>query len=86
MSRPCPKIEPESKTSPPSWHDPRYERWRWIVFGITWLAYVGYYFTRKSFAVAKVGILDAPTMVMSKSSMGLIDTGFGIASAIGNFV
>ena len=65
--------------------DPRYERWRWTILIVTWLAYVGFYFTRKSFAVAKVGILSDPTMVMSKSSMGLIDMSYGIAYAIGQF-
>ena len=33
--------------------NPKYERWRWQIFGITWLAYAGYYLTRKAFAVAK---------------------------------
>ena len=36
--------------------DPLYERWRWQIFAITWLAYAGFYLTRKSFAVAKIGI------------------------------
>ena len=26
--------------------NPRYERWRWQIFGITWLAYAGFYLTR----------------------------------------
>ena len=35
-------------------NNPRYERWRWQILTITWLAYTGFYLTRKSFAVAKV--------------------------------
>jgi sugar phosphate permease len=34
-------------------NDPKYERWRWQVFAVTWLAYVGFYLTRKSFAAEK---------------------------------
>jgi OPA family sugar phosphate sensor protein UhpC-like MFS transporter len=33
-----------------------YEYWRWRIFAITWLAYFGFYLTRKSFAVAKIGM------------------------------
>lgn len=36
--------------------NPRYEYWRWRIFAITWLAYFGFYLTRKSFAVAKIGM------------------------------
>src|SRR5439155_16855521 len=36
--------------------DRHYERWRWRIFAITWLAYFGFYLTRKSFAVAKIGM------------------------------
>ena len=64
----------------------RFERWRWAILGITWLAYVGFYFTRKSFAVAKVGILSDPEMAMTKSAMGLIDMSYGIAYAVGQFL
>ena len=33
--------------------NPRFERWRWQIFGVTWLAYAGFYLTRKAFSVAK---------------------------------
>ena len=33
--------------------NPAYERWRWQIFSITWLAYAGFYLTRKAFSVAK---------------------------------
>lgn len=51
----------------------RYERWRWQIFAITWIAYAGFYLTRKSFAVAKVGIPKDPSMHMTKWQMGWID-------------
>ena len=63
--------------------DPRYERWRWTILVVTWFAYVGYYFTRKSFAVAKIGLLDDKAMGIDKSAMGVIDLGYGIAYALG---
>ncbi len=34
-------------------NDPKYERWRWQIFSITWLAYAGFYLTRKAFSIAK---------------------------------
>lgn len=74
------------ETAAPTVRDPRYERWRWTILIVTWLAYVGYYFTRKSFAVAKVGILEDPAMEMTKSTMGLVDLSFGIAYAAGQFL
>ncbi|MEW6158497.1 MAG: MFS transporter, partial [Verrucomicrobiota bacterium] len=33
-----------------------YARWRWQIFAVTWLAYAGFYLTRKSFSVAKIEI------------------------------
>ncbi|MCW5554911.1 MAG: MFS transporter [Verrucomicrobiae bacterium] len=79
-------INPTPETAAKTVRDPRYERWRWTILIVTWLAYVGYYFTRKSFAVAKVGILEDPTMEMTKSTMGLVDLSFGIAYAAGQFL
>lgn len=66
--------------------DPRYEKWRWSMFALTWVGYAGYYFTRKAFPVAKVGILEDPTMEMSKSVMGTIDGAYGVAYALGQFL
>lgn len=42
--------------------------------------------TRKSFPVAKVGILNDPSIDLSKGAMGLIDGLYGVAYALGNFV
>ncbi|KPK71902.1 MAG: hypothetical protein AMJ84_05340 [Acidithiobacillales bacterium SM23_46] len=66
--------------------NPKYEFWRWRVFGITWLAYAGFYLTRKSFAVAKIGLEDDPNILMTKNQMGYVDAGYMFAYAIGNFI
>lgn len=66
--------------------DPRYERLRWTIFAVTWIAYAGFYLTRKSFSVAKIGILADPSMSMNKDVMGLIDAAYLTAYAVGQFV
>ena len=65
--------------------DPRYERWRWQIFGITWLAYAGFYLTRKSFAVAKIELAKPDVMGLSNEEMSGIDGAFLVAYAIGQF-
>src|SRR6185369_4590590 len=58
--------------------------WRWRIFAITWLAYFGFYLTRKSFAVAKIGMgadealgaanyAAAPMTARSDGRLGLTD-------------
>ena len=37
------------------------QRWRIQIFVITWLAYAAFYFTRKAFSVAKLGIAEDPS-------------------------
>ncbi len=64
----------------------RYERWRWQVFGITWLAYASFYFTRKAFSVAKAGIEEDPSITLTKEMMANIDATYLIAYAIGQFM
>lgn len=66
--------------------DPRYERWRWQIFAITWLAYAGFYLTRKSFAVAKIGIQKDPSLHMTDVQMGWIDGANLLAYAVGQFL
>ena len=66
--------------------DPRYERWRWQIFGITWLAYAGFYLTRKSFSVAKIDLANPEVMGLSAAEMARIDGAFLVAYAIGQFV
>jgi OPA family glycerol-3-phosphate transporter-like MFS transporter len=66
--------------------NPRYEFWRWNIFFITWLAYAGFYLTRLSFSVAKIGIDKDPGLELSKSMMGIIDGVYLAAYAVGQFV
>lgn len=62
-----------------------YERWRWQIFAITWLAYVGFYLTRKSFAVAKVEMGQASGLGLSLDAMAWIDGAFLTVYALGQF-
>jgi len=81
------KTDKEMAVDSPTWQkDPNYERWRWTIFFISWLGYVGFYFTRKAYAVAKIGILEDPAIEISKSYLGVIDGAYGIAYAIGQFL
>ena len=57
-----------------------------VMFAITWLAYVGFYLTRKSFSVAKIGIQDDPTLKMTDHEMALVDGAYLIAYAVGQFI
>lgn len=66
--------------------DPKYEFWRLRVFGITWLAYAGFYLTRASFSVAKIGILEDPNLSLTVENMGVIDGIYLTAYAVGQFV
>ena len=66
--------------------DSKYEYWRWRVFGITWLAYVGFYLTRASFSIAKIGILEDPDISMTTEQMGIIDGVYLAAYAAGQFI
>jgi len=67
-------------------HDSQYRIWRIRVFFITWLAYGGFYLTRKCFSVAKVGIAEDASVVISNTAMGWIDLSYLSAYAIGQFV
>ncbi|WP_079203530.1 MFS transporter [Pseudomonas sp. CC6-YY-74] len=61
------------------------KRWRLQIFAITWLAYAAFYFTRKAFSVAKLGIGDDPDFMMEKSVMANLDALYLGAYAIGQF-
>lgn len=63
-----------------------YERWRWQVFAATYLAYAGFYLTRKGLSVAKIGMLDDPSLGVTKDALGAIDAAYLIAYAIGQFL
>ena len=64
---------------------PIYERWRWQIFAITWLAYAGFYLTRKSFAVAKIEMGKPSGLGLDNETLGLIDGAFLTAYALGQF-
>lgn len=66
--------------------DRHYERWRWQIFGITWLAYAGFYLTRKSFSVAKIDLAKPEVLGMSDGDMARVDGAYLIAYAIGQFI
>src|SRR5437773_4457781 len=66
--------------------DRTYERWRWQIFAITWLAYAGFYLTRKSFAVAKIALGESSGLGMGLNQMAWLDGAFLTAYAIGQFI
>jgi OPA family sugar phosphate sensor protein UhpC-like MFS transporter len=66
--------------------NPTYERWRWQIFSITWLAYAGFYLTRKAFSVAKNELKKPEVMGLSPEDMSRIDGANSIAYALGQFV
>lgn len=65
--------------------NPTYERWRWQIFAIGWLAYAGFYLTRKSFSVAKIEMGRSDSLGLSMGDMAWIDGAFLAAYAIGQF-
>lgn len=68
--------------------NPKYERWRIRIFAITWIAYAGFYFTRQTFSVAKLGILEDPILHLhlTKSVLANLDAAYLTAYAVGQFV
>jgi len=66
--------------------NPRYERWRWQVFAVTWLTYFGYYLTRKAFSVAKIGMEQDPQFHISQDEMAWIDGIYLATYAVGQFI
>ncbi|MEO8233625.1 MAG: MFS transporter [Ignavibacteriota bacterium] len=66
--------------------NPKYEHWRLRIFGISWLAYAGFYLTRASFPVAKIGILADPSISLTTENMAVIDGLYLVAYAVGQFV
>jgi OPA family glycerol-3-phosphate transporter-like MFS transporter len=63
-----------------------YERWRWQIFSITWLAYAGFYLTRKAFSVAKNELRKPEVMGLSVGEMSRIDGANSVAYAVGQFL
>jgi OPA family sugar phosphate sensor protein UhpC-like MFS transporter len=65
--------------------NPRSERWRWQILFIIWLAYVGFYLTRKSFSVAKIELAKPEVMGWNKGQIAWVDGAFLITYALGGF-
>lgn len=61
------------------------ERWRWQIFSVIWLAYAGFYLTRKSFSVAKNELKKDDVMGLTKGDMSWIDGANSVAYALGQF-
>ncbi|WP_044872328.1 MFS transporter [Pseudomonas sp. LFM046] len=61
------------------------QRWRVQIFIITWLAYAAFYFTRKAFSVAKLGIGEDPSFELDKATMANLDALYLAAYAVGQF-
>jgi len=78
--------QPAADSRPPRTRNATYERWRWQIFAITWLAYFGFYLTRKAFWVAKVDMGPDSLIGLSMDQMGWIEFGYGLCYAIGQFV
>jgi OPA family sugar phosphate sensor protein UhpC-like MFS transporter len=62
------------------------QRWRVQIFLITWVAYAAFYFTRKAFSVAKLGIGEDPTFMLEKATMANLDALYLAAYAVGQFL
>lgn len=66
--------------------NPRYEKWRWTTFSVTWLIYASFYLARKSFAVAKVAFQDDPRVSMTRANYGTVDSYYLTFYALGQFI
>ena len=89
-SRPWPESETKAaQRCPylimPAQKNPKYERWRWQIFGVTWLAYAGFYLTRKAFSVAKNELKKPEVLGLTKAQMSGMDGAYSAAYALGQF-
>lgn len=64
----------------------RFNVWRWRIFFITWLAYAGFYLTRKAFSVAKIHLQDPDSMAATTQQLAWVDFAYLTAYAVGQFV
>ena len=65
--------------------NPKYERWRWTIFGVTWLAYAGFYLTRKAFSVVKNELKKPEVLGLTKAQMSGMDAAYSAVYALGQF-
>src|SRR5687767_9284144 len=66
--------------------DRKYERWRVQIFVVTWLAYAGYYLTRKAFSVAKNELKQPEVLGLTKGQMSVMDGAYSASYALGQFL
>src|SRR5215510_2812411 len=66
--------------------DRKFERWRFQIFVITWLAYAGFYLTRKAFSVAKNELKKPEVLGLTKGQMSVMDGSYSAGYALGQFV
>lgn len=64
--------------------NPRYERWRRITFGITWLIYATFYFTRQAFDVAKAAF-EGSAVSLTREQMGNVNSTYSTVYMLGQF-
>jgi sugar phosphate permease len=60
--------------------------WQLRIFAITWLAYAGFYLTRKSLSVAKIELKKPEVWGLSTETLAAVDGGYLIADAAGQFL
>ncbi len=60
-----------------------YRKWQYRIFSATWLAYVGYYFTRKAFFVVKSDLADS--MGLDTVSLAHLGTAYLISYMVGQY-
>lgn len=59
-------------------------RYRWVVWGLSWVAYATYYTGRKGLSVTKKALHDQ--LGVSEAALGAIDTAFLAAYSLGQFL
>lgn len=64
----------------------KYQRWRWQIFSVTWLAYAGFYLTRKAFSSAKNELKKPEVMGLSNQQMSVMDGSYSAGYALGQFL
>ncbi|MBF0107002.1 MAG: MFS transporter [Deltaproteobacteria bacterium] len=65
--------------------DPVYQGWRIKIFVATWLGYAAFYFTRKAFSVAKIGLSADPSIGFDNDTLAFIDAAYLAAYMFGQF-
>ncbi len=56
------------------------------VLAASWLAYATFYFPRLAFAASKLGLLNDPSLALSRTFLGIADAAFLAVYALGQFI